>query len=134
MTRFWITLDQGVHFVVNCIDMMRGGEIFIPKIPSMKITDLAKVIAPHAHIVETGIRPGEKLNEVLITEEEARHSREYEDHFVIQPEFPYWTEESYWNVTGNPLPDGFKYASNEKWLTKEELQCLLKEKEFIFAS
>lgn len=123
MTRFWITLEQGVHFVLNCLDMMRGGEIFIPKIPSMLITDLAEVIAPKAKQVITGIRPGEKLHEVLVTEDEARHTREFEDCFVIVPQFKYWTEDTYWDLTGNPLPEGFRYASdtNIQWLTKNKL-------------
>ncbi|HMA04820.1 MAG TPA: UDP-N-acetylglucosamine 4,6-dehydratase (inverting), partial [Methanomicrobiales archaeon] len=90
MTRFWITLDQGVRFVVRAIGRMEGGEIFVPKIPSMRLMDLADAIAPHAEKNFSGIRPGEKLHEVLITEDEARHTREYEDHFVVEPEFPFW--------------------------------------------
>jgi len=123
MTRFWITLEQGVHFVVNCIDIMRGGEVFIPKIPSMKIMDLAKAIAPDTQYQYIGIRPGEKIHETLVTEDEARHTREYEDCFVIHPEFPFWTEDTYWDLTGNPLPEGFRYSSdsNNQWLTKEQL-------------
>jgi len=127
MTRFWITLGQGVHFVINCLNMMRGGEVFIPKIPSMRILDLADVIAPNANIQYIGIRPGEKLNEILITEEEAKHTREFEDYFIIQPQFPFWTEDTYWDMTGKPLPDGFRYTSdiNNQWLTKENLKGLL---------
>lgn len=128
MTRFWITLEQGVHFVLNCIDMMRGGEIFVPKIPSMRVVDLAKVIAPEAQIQYVGIRPGEKINEILITEEEAKHTKEFEDYYVIQPGFPFWTEDTYWDMTGNPLPDGFRYTSdtNNQWLIKENLRGLLR--------
>lgn len=127
MTRFWITLEQGITFVLNCLEMMRGGEIFVPKIPSMKVTDLANVIAPHAKHEITGIRPGEKLHEIMITEDEARHTREFEGYFVIQPEFPFWTEEQYWDLTGRPLPDGFRYSSdnNSWWLTKNELRRIV---------
>ena len=129
MTRFWITLEQGVHFVINCIDMMRGGEVFVPKIPSMRVMDLANTIAPKAEKQFIGIRPGEKLNEVLITEDEARHTREFEDYLVIVPQFMYWTEDTYLDETGKPLPEGFRYASdtNDKWLTKEEIGRLINE-------
>jgi len=121
MTRFWITLEQGVRFVLSCLGRMRGGEIFIPKIPSMKLTDLAEVIAPGAEKVFTGIRPGEKLSEVLLTEEEARHAREYDDYFVVEPEHPFWDKDACGD--GRPLPDRFLYASdtNSWWLTAEEL-------------
>jgi len=88
MTRFWITLDQGVQFVIDSLERMKGGEIFIPKIPSMNILDLAKAIAPECATEIVGIRPGEKLHEAMITEDDARHTLEYADHFVIQPEFP----------------------------------------------
>ena len=128
MTRFWITLEQGAMFALNCIQMMRGGEVFIPIIPSMKVIDLADVIAPKAKIKLTGIRPGEKLHEILITEDEARHTRAFEDYFVIQPEFPFWTEDTYWDLTGEELPDGFRYSSdnNTRWLTKEKLTEMVK--------
>lgn len=122
MTRFWLTLDQGVSFVLNSIERMEGGEIFVPKIPSMKITDLADAIAPEAKKQFTGIRPGEKLHEIMITEDEARHAKEFSDHFVIEPEFPFWNKEEH--VDGNSLPDGYRYSSeiNDKWLTEEELR------------
>ena len=122
MTRFWLTLDQGVHFVTNSIERMKGGEVFIPKIPSMKIVDLADAIAPDAKKVTTGIRPGEKLHEIMITEDEARHAKEFPDHFVIEPEFPFWDRNSL--NGGKNLPDGFRYSSdvNDVWLTKEQLK------------
>ncbi len=127
MTRFWITLEQGVHFVLNSLSMMRGGEIFVPKIPSTSVTDIAEAIAPTASRVDIGIRPGEKLHEVLVTEDEARHTREFEDYFVIVPEFPYWTEDTYWDITGNVLPEGFRYASDTaRKLTRKELELWIK--------
>jgi len=125
MTRFWITLEQGVRLVINCIERMQGGEIFVPKIPSMKIIDLAQVIAPQAKREIVGIRPGEKLHEILLTEEEARHSKELENCFVIEPEFPFWTSERL--ESGKPLPEEFRYTSdkNDWWLTKKELSSIM---------
>lgn len=127
MTRFWITLEQGVRFVIDCITRMYGGEVFIPKIPSMKITDLADVIAPQAERRITGIRPGEKVNEILLTEEEAMHAREFDKFFVIEPELPFWKRDNL--PAGKPLPDGFKYTSdnNSWWLTKDELNRMQQE-------
>jgi len=127
MTRFWITLEQGVRFVIDCVSRMRGGEIFIPKIPSMKIADLADVIAPQVERRITGIRPGEKVNEILLTEEEALHAREFNDYFVIEPEFSFWKPDSLQG--GKPLPDAFSYTSdnNDRWLTKDELTGMIKE-------
>jgi UDP-N-acetylglucosamine 4,6-dehydratase (inverting) len=127
MTRFWITLEQGVRFVIDCVSRMHGGEVFIPKIPSMKVTDLADVLAPQARRKITGIRPGEKINEILITEEEARHAREFDNYFVIEPEHPFWGKDNLQG--GKSLPDGFKYTSdsNSWWLTKDELKGILEE-------
>ncbi|MEW6608429.1 MAG: UDP-N-acetylglucosamine 4,6-dehydratase (inverting) [bacterium] len=127
MTRFWITLEQGVRFVIKCISLMQGGEIFVPKIPSMNIMDIAEVIGPECKYEFIGIRPGEKLHEVLIPEDDARHTLEFDDFFVIQPEFSYVTHEKIGG--GKPLPDGFRYASNtnDKWLTKEELKRMIEE-------
>lgn len=125
MTRFWITLEQGVKFVIKCIDLMQGGEIFVPKIPSMKITDLAKLIAPDAEIKVTGIRPGEKVHEVLVSEDEARQACELDDMFVIQPAHPWWHTEN-WSLA-KPLPDGFRFASdtNTHWLTPDEMRSMI---------
>jgi len=127
MTRFWITLEQGVRFVIDCIDRMHGGEVFVPKLPSMKITDMADVIAPEAEKENIGIRPGEKVDEILLTEEEARHAREFNDYFVIEPEVPFWEGEKL--EGGKPLPYGFRYTSdnNNWWLTKEELKKMLRD-------
>ncbi|MGE5506650.1 MAG: UDP-N-acetylglucosamine 4,6-dehydratase (inverting) [Actinomycetota bacterium] len=126
MTRFWITLQQGVDFVLSCMERMRGGEIFIPKIPSMKIIDLAKAIAPslpHAYI---GIRPGEKLHEVMITEDHARDTVELADRYVILPSSAPWTS-SILHDGALPVTDGFRYSSdnNTEWLDEAGLKDLI---------
>ncbi|WP_243388202.1 UDP-N-acetylglucosamine 4,6-dehydratase (inverting) [Bacillus kexueae] len=127
MTRFWITLDQGVQFVLDNLQRMRGGEIFVPKIPSMRVVDLAEAIAPECEIEIVGIRPGEKLHEAMITEDDARRTLEFDTYYIIQPEFPWWAEEDM--KEGKPLPDGFKYTSdmNTDWLTVDELRALVEE-------
>jgi len=127
MTRFWLTLEQGVEFVIKCIGLMHGGEVFVPKIPSMRIVDLAKLIAPDAEIKITGIRPGEKLHEALVSEDEARHACELDDMFVVQPAHSWWGKENW--VSAKTLPDDFRYASdtNSQWLTTAEMQALIHE-------
>lgn len=112
MTRFWLTLEQGVKFVLHCIEVMQGGEVFVPKLPSTTITDLAKAIAPGAKLEITGIRPGEKLHEMLISEDEARTAVELDDMYVIQPAQGPWFVRS-WDGKGKTLPEGFYYVSNE---------------------
>lgn len=125
MTRFWITLEEGVRFVIKCIEDMKGGEIFIPKIPSMKITDLADSIVPGARRKIIGIRPGEKIHEVLLTREEARHSKEFDDYFIVEPEFSFWNDSNY--VNGKLLSDDFIYSSdsNNQWLGKDQIKHLI---------
>lgn len=127
MTRFWITLEHGVQFVLDNLERMQGGEIFVPKIPSMKVTDLAKAIAPECKIEIIGIRPGEKLHEAMIMEDDARHTVEYDSYYAILPELSWWTQEN--NFEGNSLPDGFAYTSdnNTEWLTIEQLKDLVGE-------
>lgn len=127
MTRFWITLEHGVRFVIDCISKMQGGEIFVPKIPSMKITELADVIAPEAERQLAGIRPGEKIHEILLTEEEARHAKEFDNYFVIEPEFPFWGRGNL--KGGRPLLEGFRYTSdgNDRWVSKDELDRMVRE-------
>ena len=127
MTRFWIKIDQGVEFVIDCINKMKGGEIFIPKIPSMKVIDLAEAIAPEVEKKIIGIRPGEKVHEILLTEDEAEHSKEFSDSFVIEPEHSFWNADNL--KGGKPLPEGFRYSSNnnDKWLFKDELIKIVKE-------
>jgi len=124
MTRFWITLDQAVRFVHSSIEMMEGGEIFIPKIPSMKITDLAKAMYPQAQLKMIGIRPAEKLHEAMITEDEARNTIELNDRFVIKPEFSWWQSQAY--QSGTSVSEDFRYISNinDQWLSIEELHEL----------
>lgn len=126
MTRFWISLAQGVEFVIRCIDEMQGGEVFVPKIPSMKMVDLAKAIAPEAKIKVIGIRPGEKLHEVLISKDEARTTMELEDMYVVQPAETFWFGR-HWVDAGKPLLDGFKYASdnNTVWLSVDEINDMV---------
>ncbi len=126
MTRFWITLDQGVQFVLDSLERMHGGEIFVPKIPSMNIMDLAKAIGPECRIDIVGIRPGEKLHEVMITQDDARHTVEFEDYYVITPEFAWWGDK----LKGEPrLTETFEYSSetNKKWLTTDELKTMTDE-------
>jgi FlaA1/EpsC-like NDP-sugar epimerase len=127
MTRFWIKIDQGAEFVIDCINKMKGGEIFIPKIPSMKVIDLAEAIAPKVKKKVIGIRPGEKLHEILLTEDEARHSREFKDSYVIEPEHHFWNEDNL--KEGKSLPEGFRYTSenNDKWYAISELKKIIKE-------
>jgi UDP-N-acetylglucosamine 4,6-dehydratase len=127
MTRFWITLDQGVRFVVRCIEQMHGGEIFVPKIPSMSLLEMAEALAPGCAMQTVGIRPGEKLHEVLVSEDEARNTLELDDMYVIQPSHPWWRSENWEHA--RPLPEGFRYSSdsNPRWLAAEDLYELLGE-------
>ena len=126
MTRFWMTLEQGARFVISCIERMHGGEVFIPKLPSMKVVDLAGVVAPEARIEYIGIRPGEKLHESLISEEEARSVLEVGDRYVMLPADQPWVARE-WEHIGVPLPKGFAYTSdtNDRWLTRDEMLELI---------
>jgi len=135
MTRFWLSLEQGVHFVIRCIEQMHGGEVFVPKIPSMKVIDLAQAIAPQSKIEIIGIRPGEKLHEVLISEDEARTTIELGDMFVVQPAEAMWFVYD-WKSKGKPLPDGFRYASdtNPQWLDLASIQEIVAPVEEAYAN
>jgi len=130
MTRFWITLDQSFELVNFALENMEGGEIFIPKIPSMKVIDLFEAIAPGAEKEIIGIRPGEKLHEILLTEDESRHAIELEKYLVILPEFHYFATGLYqkYHQTGKKLPSRFKFSSdsNPQWLTPEQLREMLR--------
>jgi UDP-N-acetylglucosamine 4,6-dehydratase len=124
MTRFWITLPQAVAFVARMLETMRGGEVFVPKIPSMKLVDLAEAIAPECTRKVIGIRPGEKIHELLITVDEARHTLDAGDFYVIEPEHGFWSREKF---EGTPMPPDGVYRSdtNEEWLSVEQLRELL---------
>lgn len=127
MTRFWITLEQGVKLVLKCLERMESGEIFIPKIPSMKISDLARAICPKCRHEIIGIRPGEKLHEILVGEDESRNVLEYENHFVIYPSFPFWMNRKFRKKGGKTVADGFIYNSNTntQWLTINQLKEMI---------
>ncbi len=126
MTRFWVTQSQAVKFVIMSLNRMQGGEIFVPKLPSMRITDLAQVIAPQAEIKNIGIRPGEKLAEVLLTTEEVKYTKEFDDCYIVEPKFSFWNHQ---DDLGRPLDENFIYASNNntKWLSPEELEAMIQE-------
>jgi len=121
MTRFWITHDQGIDLVFLALSSMVGGETFIPKIPSMKIVDVINAIAPNCVRKIIGIRPGEKIHEVLITEEEARHGVEFEKYYLLFPLYDWWKNQDF--IGGRKLPENFRYASdsNTEWLTADGL-------------
>ena len=125
MTRFWITLEQGVEFVIRCLGLMRGGEIFVPKLPSMRIMDLVEAVAPGCRVEFVGIRPGEKLYEVLISDDEARQTVELEDMYVVEPVLPRWGYKPW--QEGKRLPGAYRYASdtNEHVLTPSEMRSLV---------
>ena len=127
MTRFWITLEQGVKFVLKCLEEMVGGELFVPKLPSMNILDLAKAIAPECKTDIVGIRPGEKLHEVMIPKDDARRTLEFDDHYVIQPDFFFWVKRFKSNHCKS-LPEDFEYNSNTNpWkLTADEMRDIIK--------
>ena len=124
MTRFWITLDQGVRFVRASFERMRGGELFVPKIPSMRVVDLAHAIAPEASLKIVGIRPGEKLHEEMISAPDSRRTLDMGDFYVIQPEMDWFQAEK---LMGIPVEDGFSYGSdtNSQWLSVDELREML---------
>jgi UDP-N-acetylglucosamine 4,6-dehydratase len=126
MTRFWISLEQGAKFVVRCAEQMRGGEVFVPKIPSMKVIDLARAVAPDATIERIGIRPGEKLHEILISEDENRNTVELADMFVVQPAEALWFGRE-WQAQGKLLNDDFRYTSNENtdWLNIDQIRMMV---------
>ncbi|MEC8585223.1 MAG: UDP-N-acetylglucosamine 4,6-dehydratase (inverting) [Pseudomonadota bacterium] len=123
MTRFWITLDQGVQFVLSCLRMMRGGEVFVPKIPSMRIVDVARCLAPGKPIEVIGIRPGEKLHEVMVPADEARATLDHGDRYIVLPTFMASPDAVYRAAGATPVNNDFSYASdsNEEWLSGDEL-------------
>jgi len=131
MTRFWITLAEGVDFVLSSLEIMRGGEVFVPKIPSMKITDLVAAMCPGAGIDVVGIRPGEKLHEIMISADDARSTAELGDRFAIEPAFVEYPRTPF-RLNGGPgaVPEDFSYASdtNPDWLSADALMAMVEEK------
>ena len=127
MTRFWITLEQGVEFVIKNLERMKGGEIFVPKIPSMKIVDLAKAIGPECKIEFIGIKPGEKLHESMISSDDSRNALEFEDYYIIQPQFDWWNRQNH--PMGREVAIGFVYTSdnNPSFLSIEQMTQIIGE-------
>jgi UDP-N-acetylglucosamine 4,6-dehydratase len=130
MTRFWLTIDEGVAFVIKGLHLMQGGEVFVPKIPSMRITDLAAAMAPDCQLEVIGIRPGEKLHEVMIPADEARQTLEFDDYFVIRPDFHMWRpdeQHTYGGKNGTPVSEGFSYTSdgNGQWMKPEDMKAMI---------
>ncbi|EPY2305680.1 UDP-N-acetylglucosamine 4,6-dehydratase (inverting) [Clostridium sporogenes] len=124
MTRFWITLEQGVELVIKALKESRGGETYISKIPSFKITDLAKAMLPDCKLKEVGIREGEKLHEVMVTKDDSRYTYKYPQHYIVYPHFDWWNSRKYLTPGGKPIEEGFEYNSNtnSQWLGVEDLK------------
>ncbi len=128
MTRFWISLTQGVELVIKALTEANGGETFISKIPSFKVTDLAEAMLPGCEIRETGIRPGEKLHEIMVTTEDSATTYEYDKHFIVYPQMT-WNDRQQPDLSGKKVAEGFSYSSdnNKDWLSVEDIRALLKE-------
>jgi UDP-N-acetylglucosamine 4,6-dehydratase (inverting) len=128
MTRFWITLEEGVDLVIKALDESKGGETYISKIPSFKITDLAEAMLPGSTIREVGIREGEKLHEVMVTKDDSRKTYEYDKHYIIYPHFDWWNTANYFTNGGRLIEDGFEYSSgtNSEWISVESLKERIK--------
>jgi UDP-N-acetylglucosamine 4,6-dehydratase len=127
MTRFWISIESAVKFVIDSLEMMTGGELYVPKIPSMKIIDLAHAVAPEVKLVEIGMRPGEKLHEEMIASDDSYRTIQQDDRYVVKPTIKeYWFKEP----VGEPVPIGFSYSSdtNDQWMTAEELRGMVESK------
>ena len=124
MTRFWISLEEGVDLVLKALNEANGGETYISKIPSFNVKDLAKAILPNCELEEVGIREGEKLHEVMITKDDSRTTYEYEKHYIIYPNFEWWNKETFFTVGGKAIENGFEYnsGSNTDWLSIEDLR------------
>lgn len=127
MTRFWVTLQQGVDFVLSCLEVMRGGEVYVPKIPSMRMVDLARCMAPHLPQKTIGIRPGEKLHEVMITQDHARDTVELADRYIIQPAFAFWSAAPLMTQGAKVVPETFCYSSDQNgdWLDEDALNRMI---------
>jgi UDP-N-acetylglucosamine 4,6-dehydratase len=127
MTRFWITLNEGVDFVLSSLEMMRGGEVFVPKIPSMRMPELLQAMAPGATTRVIGIRPGEKLHEMMISSDDARNTVDLGDRYAIEPDFVEYTRRSFRDDGAKGVPEGFVYSSdiNDDWLDEAGLKRML---------
>lgn len=130
MTRFWITLDEGVDLVFKALKESRGGETYISKIPSFKIIDLAQAMNPNGDMKEIGIREGEKIDEVMITKDDSLMTYEYDKHYIIYPHFDWWNSQNYMTPGGKLVEEGFEYnsGSNVEWLSVEQLRKLISTK------
>jgi UDP-N-acetylglucosamine 4,6-dehydratase len=128
MTRFWLKLDCAIELVFTAIENMLGGELYVKKIPSMKMIDLASAVAPDLKLKEVGIRPGEKVHEMMISEEDGRHTLEFDSYYIIQPDFDWWHIRNL-HKDGKPVPVDFKYHSgnNSEWLSVEQMKALIEE-------
>ncbi len=128
MTRFWITLEQGANFVLKCLEMSDGGELFVPKIPSMKILDLVEAIAPNSRHEIVGIRPGEKIHEIMITRDDSRHTLEFDDYYIVEPEFSWWSNDGHMTNKAKPVSKDFEYNSgtNPWFLSVNEMREMIK--------
>lgn len=133
MTRFWISLEQGVELVIKALAESNGGETFISKIPSFNITDLAQAMLPGCEMPEVGIREGEKLHEIMITKEDSTNTYEYQNHYIIYPHYNWWGEEKLISG-GQKVKDGFEYSSgtNKEWLDVAMLQKRLRDMEIKY--
>jgi len=126
MTRFWITLPQAVEFVISCFNDMAGGELYVPRIPSMHVVDLAQAISPESELVDIGIRPGEKLHEEMISSEDSRRTLRRDDRYVVMPTLAEW---GWHQPAGDLVEDGFSYTSdtNDRWLSVDDIRAMLAE-------
>ncbi|SCG85847.1 UDP-N-acetylglucosamine 4,6-dehydratase (inverting) [Methanobacterium congolense] len=134
MTRFWITLDKAVDMVIKSLKEAQGGELYVKKCQSFKVTDLAEAMNPGAETEDVGIRPGEKLHEVMVTNEDSRTTYEYDDHFIIYPNFDWWDFDKHFKAGGKKVKEGFRYSSdnNTEWLSAEDLKELLETIDIVY--
>ena len=134
MTRFWITLDEAVSLVFKAINESKGGETYISKIPSFKVSDLARAMSSHESVREIGIREGEKLHEVMITEYDSFHAYEYDEHYIVYPNFDWWSFENHYTDGGRKVPEFFRYSSdtNSVWLSVEDITQRLKNIDIVY--
>jgi UDP-N-acetylglucosamine 4,6-dehydratase (inverting) len=134
MTRFWISLDEGVDLVFEAIKKAKGTEIYVAKIPSFKVTDLARAMAPDAELVAVGMRTGEKMHELMITKEDSRKAYDYGNYYIIYPQVDWWSVDRHYTGGGKELDPGFEYSSNtnEQWLNIEQIKKLIKKIDVVY--